>query len=222
MKQLTDINDDLYLVLACRVYLYKSFYTFFTKGLNAIDIDFFKSEEFESAFYISEKVYNNLDYYNFVMTIVNKFTNSEFNDSLKDEYTRLMIGPGKLVAPPWEGVYRKNEDVLFTEYTLEVRQEYLKYNLLPKEYPHESDDHISLELNYMLKLAGFLCKNTADLQIVNNSIVFLENHLLEWIELYANKLCDAESIYIKHIANYLSKFLIADKIFLERYSKEYR
>ncbi|AHJ11553.1 TorD/DmsD family molecular chaperone [Sulfurospirillum multivorans] len=216
MKKLTYISD-LDLILACRVYLYKSFYLLFSKALDTDDISFLTSNEFKKTFEIAENIYNNIDYYNFVINLANNFGNSQFKNRLQKEYTELMIGPHKLVAPPWESVYRKKENVIFTEYTLQVRSEYQKYNLLPKEYPHVSDDHIMFELNYMLYLAGLLCEDEKDVNVIGDSLLFLENHLLQWINLYANQLNESESIYIKQIAWHLSSFLIADKKFLQQY-----
>lgn len=61
----------------------------------------------------------------------------------------MFIGPRELPAPPWESSYLNEDKLLFQEETLQVRMSYLKYNFIPKNYPHEADDHIALELDFM-------------------------------------------------------------------------
>ena len=42
-------------------------------------------------------------------------------DAARSEYTRLFLGPDKLIAPPWESCYTAKERALFQESTLHVR-----------------------------------------------------------------------------------------------------
>ena len=121
---------------------------------------------------------------------------------LKGEYTYLMLGPGKLPAPPWESVYVNKTRMLFQESTLEVRRAYLEYNLLPAEYPHVADDHIAMELDFMARL-GQLAEqsleagDTAQLQkILSSQKAFLENHLLVWIGDFAQEMQSATTHYL--------------------------
>ena len=77
-------------------------------------------------------------------------------DALKGEYTKLFEGPGKLPAPPWESVYVCGEDLLFQPSTLEVREAYRSAGYQATGYPHEADDHLATELDFM----GALSKRT--------------------------------------------------------------
>ena len=79
---------------------------------------------------------------------------AEVYDSLCADYTRLMIGPGKVVAPPWESVYVGEERLLFQERTLQVRSWYLRFGFKIPNLYKEPDDHIGLELSFVGHLAG--------------------------------------------------------------------
>ena len=59
-----------------------------------------------------------------------------FLDQLKSEYTKLLVGPGKMIAYPWESVYLGKENLLFQESTLRVRQFYRKYGYHPCNANH--------------------------------------------------------------------------------------
>ncbi|MEL1133660.1 molecular chaperone TorD family protein [Desulfitobacterium sp. THU1] len=108
-------------------------------------------------------------------------------DKLRSEYTYLFIGPNSLPAPPWESVYLTKERVLFQESTLNVRRAYLKYNFLPSNYPHEADDHIGLEMDFMAHLSQlaqehFEKRSIKDfITVVEDQKAFLQEHLLLWI-----------------------------------------
>ena len=51
----------------------------------------------------------------FLQKLGTKKDDPEFIQELKEEYTRLFIGPDKLVAPPWESVYCGEDAMLFQE-----------------------------------------------------------------------------------------------------------
>jgi len=115
-------------------------------------------------------------------------------DTIKSEYVYLMLGPEKLPAPPWESVYVNKAPLLFQESTLKVRQAYLEYDLLPAAYPHEADDHLALEINFMAHLGqlsqeSFEKNDVRQLQkILSDQKAFLEKHLLVWIGDFAEQI----------------------------------
>lgn len=113
---------------------------------------------------------------------------------LNTEYTRLFIGPGKLPAPPWESVYLADGDLLFQESTLKVREAYKEAGYQAAGYPHEADDHVATELNFMV----MLIQGTIDaLQAGNTQRArafllaqqkFLNGHLNKWLPSFADRL----------------------------------
>lgn len=127
---------------------------------------------------------------------------------LVNEYTKLFIGPGSLPAPPWESVYATGEPLLFQESTLAVRNAYRRAGYISRGYPHEADDHVSIELDFMATLAADTCKAcaSADLtrmqELLSMQRSFLEEHLLTWLESFAGRMaiCDTVSGFYPSIA----------------------
>jgi TorA maturation chaperone TorD len=77
---------------------------------------------------------------------------SAFDDICSD-YTRLFIGPGKVLAPPWESVYFSEDRLTFQESTLQVRGWFRRFGLESDKLHHEPDDHIGLEFEFVAHLA---------------------------------------------------------------------
>lgn len=122
-------------------------------------------------------------------------------EKLMTEYTYLLIGPNKLPAPPWESVYLTKERTLFQESTLKVRRCYLAHNFLPAKYPHEADDHLALELDFMGNLAdltekGFSAGKINEVKnLLQKQARFLRNHLLVWIDTFAEQIQQSKTHY---------------------------
>ena len=143
--------------------------------------------------------------------------NPAFLEEAKDEYTRLFIGPVSLVAPPWESVYGQKDAMLFQESTLEVRNTYRQYGLIPEGYPHVADDSLALELHFMALLAQrgldafYAGKNddlTADL---TGSSDFLKKHLLVWVPKFLERMKGAKTnILYPQMCLVLDEFLRKD------------
>ena len=113
--------------------------------------------------------------------------NPAFLEEVKAEYTRLFIGPESLMAPPWESVYGQKDAMLFQESTLEVRNTYRRFGLLPEGYPRVADDSLALELHFMTLLArhGLGAFYAGDAEALRSDLdgsgEFLEKHLLIWV-----------------------------------------
>lgn len=143
-------------------------------------------------------------------------------DKLKDEYTYLLIGPNKLPAPPWESVYLTKERMIFQESTLKVRQIYLGYNFLPANYPHEADDHIALELDFMAHLAALTLERFEEektdevRKLLLDQKAFLEEHLLLWLGDFAEQIQQSKTHYFyPQMADLTEKVLKIDAFVLE-------
>lgn len=73
---------------------------------------------------------------------------------LQRDYARLFIGPGSMLAPPYESVYRSESGILFEKCTLDVRSFYLEFDLETDGTNVRPDDHVGLELQFM----SYLCE----------------------------------------------------------------
>jgi putative dimethyl sulfoxide reductase chaperone len=107
-------------------------------------------------------------------------------EKIKDDYTRLFIGPGEVQAPPWESLYFQKERIIFQEQTLKVREWYRRYGLESVKLYNEPDDHIGLELAFISHLAGLSIsalednKNSTFKELIDAKKVFLSDHILKW------------------------------------------
>lgn len=142
-------------------------------------------------------------------------TNKSHYDDLHWDYTKLMIGPFELLAPPWESVYVQKEAMLFQKCTMDVRKTYQHFGFSTADYNMEADDHIGLELDFLYHL-NKLCQQSADegnLQEVGYLLTeqekFLKEHLLVFVpELSKNMMENADTSFYKGMAqilNYYSK-----------------
>lgn len=119
-------------------------------------------------------------------------------DALEGAYNRLFVGPTVLEAGPWESLYKTTENVLFCETTLEVRKAYVAQGFIPNNYPHVSDDHVALELDFMRLLAEQALEacevgddETAKAKL-RAQADFLADHLNVWLPKFAKKATAAE------------------------------
>lgn len=124
-------------------------------------------------------------------------------DRLRSEYTRLFLGPDKLPAPPWESVYVNGEPLLFQQSTLAVRDAYRQSGYAAVGYPREADDHVAIEFDFMASLASKACEaETLERETLVKQLAFLEDHLLVWIDSFAERLgaCDTVSEFYPSFA----------------------
>ena len=115
-------------------------------------------------------------------------------DAIRSEYTRLFLGPDKLIAPPWESCYTSKERALFQESTLHVRSWYQQYSYVPAGYPTHPDDHISLMMHFLALTTerakvcfdeNLLCGYKS---LLEGQKLFAKNHILNWMDAYSSDL----------------------------------
>ncbi|MFF2450610.1 molecular chaperone [Neobacillus sp. NPDC058068] len=114
----------------------------------------------------------------------------------QQEFQRLFIGPGPLGAPPWESYYRSREQLLFEEWTYQIRELYHRFGLQYCKENNEPDDHFLLELEFMIHLTDLCSQETKDDRIeklLATQISFLEEHLLIWIPYFCEKIIENTS-----------------------------
>jgi TorA maturation chaperone TorD len=125
--------------------------------------------------------------------IIQKWVQNNANgldeESLKElssDYTRLLVGVDKVLAPPWESVYFNEDRMVFQEQTLDVRNWYRRFGLEPENLHKEPDDHIGLEMTFVAYLAELAVKALEEedhekFERLNEAKrQFLSDHLLLW------------------------------------------
>ena len=140
----------------------------------------------------------------------------DYPEYLRDEYTRLFVGPLEMDAPPWESIYLGEAGMLFQESTLKVRDCYRRFGLLPEEYPRVADDSLALELGFMAELARRAADafetndaDTLDLTL-RGARDFLTEHLLLWVPKLLERLDKTEGRFYPRLAYILDCFLKKD------------
>lgn len=132
----------------------------------------------------------------------------------KEEFQRLFCGPETILAPPWESVYRSKEGLLFEETTYQVRELYHQFGLKYVGENNEPDDHLAIELEFLLYLNGLSLAETDDGELeklIEQQIYFQEQHMQQWIPLFCEKILKNtdSSLYIGS-ALLLSDFMKSD------------
>ncbi len=139
---------------------------------------------------------------------------------MRREYTPLFVGPGKLPAPAWASVYITGQRVLFQQCTLEIRYFYLKHGFIPKGYPHEADDHLTVELDFMSYMAGMTSAAYAEgdggrvSALITEQAVFLKKYLA-WTDAFAADISPGSYPLYSKIACLLTDLLKTDSLMLE-------
>ena len=212
-------KEAVELLLSNRLFLYSLMHKLFGREPDEELLNILTDEHTGEAFgLLSEEEKDIMDRTAvFLSEIREEKQNPAFLEETKDEYTRLFIGPMSLVAPPWESVYGQKDAMLFQESTLEVRNTYRQYGLIPEGYPHVADDSLALELHFMALLAQrgldafYAGKNddlTADL---TGSSDFLKKHLLVWVPKFLERMKGAKtSILYPQMCLVLDEFLRKD------------
>lgn len=203
MHKLNDQDDAISIILSNRCYLYSLLQHTFGHEPNLKLLEIVSSEHSHEALGLLLDENESVPHLELLRDLSQEIsTNAEgLLDRLITEYTYLLIGPGKLPAPPWESVYVTKERLIFTESTIKVRSAYLEYQFLPANYPHEADDHIAIELDFMLRLSKLSLEhfengNTKKFEkVLSDQKVFLEEHLLNWVGDFANQIQSSKTHY---------------------------
>ncbi|HHY27620.1 MAG TPA: molecular chaperone TorD family protein [Desulfitobacterium dehalogenans] len=216
---MTTQDDGIAIILANRHYLYQLLQHIFGIEPNQELLDIATNQHTQEALELMlDEEHCDLNTYLALLTELRQalFTDPiPTLDKLTSEYTSLMIGPHKLPAPPWESVYVTKERALFQESTLKVRRTYLNYQFLPANYPHEADDHLAFELDFMAHLAKLTLERfdeqTIDQvkKLLDDQKTFLQNHLLVWVGDFA------EDIQKSKTHHFYPQMAALTKLFLE-------
>ena len=101
---------------------------------------------------------------------------SEQQEQLEFAFNSLFVGPGKLLAPPYESAYLNENRVLMQQETLSVRKFYEQAGLELICKNHEPDDHIAFELEFVCYLLGQYLQ-TKEKEMIQMYHTFLKTHL---------------------------------------------
>ena len=147
--------------------------------------------------------------------INNDVSDKHLND-LVLEYTRLFIGPGKHVSP-YESVYRDNEDALWSETTVKVKN-FIESSGLEYSYNWSGlPDHIGVELEFMQRLTCH--ENEAWAREDKKQAIsclefekrFIDEHLSQWVPIFCNKVKEETRVaFYREMAELTRQFIDFD------------
>jgi TorA maturation chaperone TorD len=125
---------------------------------------------------------------------------------------KLFVGPDKLIAPPWESVYRSKEGLLFQESTMTVREIYRTQGLHPEGYPHVADDGLALELDFLSRMTDRALKlvQSTDTEATvrgSDGTASAPSHANELTDMLRDNLTVQESFLRVHLLFWIPKLL---------------
>ena len=150
-----------------------------------------------------------------------------FVERLRSDYSKLFLAPGDSFVRLWESAYTGKEGMVFQESTLDVRAFYHDAGFklqVEKRFP---DDHIAAMMDYMGRMAQRTYDAFADGDddAVRTTLatqgLFVERHLLEWIDDFAAKVCEnSEQGVYAAFAQVMAVFTRLDRVKAEEIAQE--
>jgi putative dimethyl sulfoxide reductase chaperone len=144
------------------------------------------------------------------------FNQSHFDD-LHWDYTKMMIGPFDLLAPPWESIYVQKEPMLFQKCTMDVRKTYEHFGFQKADYNIEADDHIGLELDFLYHLNNLSLQSAKEENVQEVSYLlaqqekFINEHLFAFVPELSKKIIEnADTSFYVGMAKILTHYLQMD------------
>ena len=150
---------------------------------------------------------------------------------LKQEFTRLFVGPKPKPAPPYESVYRDKlglrgdvyHGLMMGESVDRAKLKYAQAGIHKSEEWHiHPDDHLGVELAFM----GYLSEKVIEqeektgveiIPLIETQIAFLTDHLLQWIPRFSEDLSQCEQAdFYKGIAKVTNGFVMVDLMLLKQ------
>ena len=158
---------------------------------------------------------------------VTNYLNSEFflsNEGFNQlhwDFTRLIVGPFELPAPPWESSYVRKDKLLFQQTTKEVEKFYKKFGFQIAENQLEASDHIGLEIDFIFHLNGLSIKHLEEngslpIHLLKEQHRFYKLHLKRFYSDFAkNVMKHSTTPFYKGFAKVLNGYLALDYKLIE-------
>lgn len=126
-----------------------------------------------------------------VEALVAAVSNPVDAEALREDYWALFLGPGPMLACPFESVHRSIEHLTFEDETIAVREAYFEFGLQAPALGREPDDHIGLELAFVGELAAAALTalesgdSDAYERLLDGARRFVDEHLALWAPEFA-------------------------------------
>lgn len=209
-------------LLLARAYVYTLFRTLLGAAPDAETLDaLLGSATAEAIGAYAEEDETMREFGRFLAGLAAREDRAQLLDEVRDEYTRLFIGPGTVPVPVWESPYRSKEPAVFQENTLAVRAAYRAHGLEPKHVQRVPDDHVAMECSFMAERAGvtLAALRDGDAEAVaaelRDEYAFVEEHLNSWLSIFAKaERSSRTAVLYPQLVEALAAFCQRDAIFL--------
>ena len=149
-----------------------------------------------------------------VQRMCKEFEASANLEPLKIDFSKLFVGPYKLLAAPYGSVYLDGERKIMGDSTLDVKTRYREAGLDTARNFKDAPDHISAELEFMYylifkEIEAFSNSDIATaIGLIQKQKSFLEDHLLWWVPKFAGDIIEnAETLFYQNLAKATATFL---------------
>lgn len=118
----------------------------------------------------------------------------------RSEFGRMFLGPKKLIAPPYESVYRSGTRRMGGEHADRMRDLYLSSGIRRDGSTNEPDDFIGFELQFACYLltAAHMAYESGDESSLEFALQryheLLFDHLVIWVPAFCEDILDAEPL----------------------------
>lgn len=214
-----ETRETFEVILANRVFLYKLFHKTFGREPDKSFFSLLADPAVAEAFMLlsTEEGDTMSKAASFIGGQSEKAAEEGYLSHVYNEYMRLFVGPQKLIAPPWESVYRSHQGLLFQESTLTIREIYRKQGFQAEGYPRVADDSLALELDFMGRMAEkslAALANAQDAELAETLAVqesFVRVHLLFWVPKMMERMSSSEfRLFYPQMTKVLLSFLELD------------
>lgn len=137
------------------------------------------------------------------------------------DYSKLFLGPFKLLAPPYGSVYLEPERKLMGDSTADVIRWYQQAGVSFDHAQKDLPDHIAVELEFMSYLiwkereAWRVGDGDAARQRLEDQQAFLARHLGAWVRDFAQAVKDGTSnLFYRSLADCTTTFIESDLSYL--------
>jgi len=214
-----ETRETFEVILANRVFLYKLFHKTFGREPDSAFFGLLGDPAVAEAFTLlsTQEGDTMSKAAAFVSSQTEKAADDTLINQVYNEYMRLFVGPQKLIAPPWESVYRSHQGLLFQESTLTIREIYRKQGFQAEGYPRVADDSLALELDFMGRMAEkslAALVNGQDAELAETLAVqesFVRVHLLFWVPKMMERMSSSEfRLFYPQMTKILLAFMETD------------
>lgn len=168
-------------------------------------------------------------YLNQFFNLLAKENVNEIAKKEKEEYLRIFNvfnDTGDIPAPPWESVYVTKDQTMFGNPVFQIRAKLHEFGLQFINENQEPEDHISIQLEFMLYLLEYTEKayeerNKDDFtRGIFNQYWLLNHHLMQWIHPFTKDiLSSTKSHFYKGIATMLLDFIVEEFEYIKNFKE---